>query len=97
MRSRVGSVWIPRPTAPHTVRSNDSRSTRGGGMAVVRRWRCAGEGRADTVLPLCGDADGGAVLDSLTTKGLRVLAIAGKPWKGPAPDDIEEVESGLAL
>ena len=66
-------------------------------MAVVVDGEVLVKGAPDTVLPLCGDADGavGAVLDSLTTKGLRVLAIAGKPWNGPVPDDIEDAESGL--
>jgi magnesium-transporting ATPase (P-type) len=68
-------------------------------MAVVVDGEVLVKGAPDTVFPLCGDADGalGAVLDALTSKGLRVLAIAGKPWKGPAPDDVEEAESGLTL
>ncbi len=68
-------------------------------MAVVVDGEILVKGAPDTVFPLCGDADGTAeaVLDSLTTKGLRVLAIAGKPWNGPAPDDIVVAEDGLTL
>jgi len=68
-------------------------------MAVVVDGEILVKGAPDTVFPLCGDADGasGAVLESLTTKGLRVLAIAGKPWNGPPPDDIDDAEAGLTL
>jgi magnesium-transporting ATPase (P-type) len=68
-------------------------------MAVVVGGEILVKGAPDTVLPLCGDADSAAAaaLDSLTSKGLRVLAIAGKPWNGPSPDTVEDAESGLML
>ncbi|HEX4983407.1 MAG TPA: cation-transporting P-type ATPase [Ilumatobacteraceae bacterium] len=68
-------------------------------MAVVVDGEILVKGAPDTVFPLCGGPDGAAAatLDDLTTKGLRVLAVAGKPWNGPVPETVEDAESGLTL
>jgi magnesium-transporting ATPase (P-type) len=68
-------------------------------MAVVVGGEILVKGAPDTVLPLCGDADGAAAaaLDSLTSKGRRVLAIAGKPWNGRLPETVEDAESEVML
>ena len=68
-------------------------------MAVVVAGEIVVKGAPDTVLPLCGDPDGAAAaaLESLAHKGLRVLAIAGKPWGQPPPSTIDDAESELTL
>jgi magnesium-transporting ATPase (P-type) len=85
--------------ASHGARKRFSFDSRRRRMAVVVDGEILVKGAPDTVFPLCGDPDGPAALElaSLTTKGLRVLAIAGKPWNGLPPSTVEEAETGLTL
>jgi magnesium-transporting ATPase (P-type) len=55
-------------------------------MSVVSETDVVVKGAPDTVLPLCRDADAAEpVLAALTERGLRVLAVAGRPTRsGPA-------------
>jgi calcium-translocating P-type ATPase len=56
------------------------------------------KGAPDGVLPLCGDgAAAHASVDSLTARGLRVLAIAAAPGGGHTPRTPEETERDLHL
>ncbi len=62
------------------------------GQAIVK-------GAPEAVLLLCVDAndDALAAFEALTSRGLRVLAIAGKPWDGSVPPHRDDIESGLEL
>lgn len=62
-----------------------------GGIAVVK-------GAPDAVIPLCGNGDEAeAAVESLTDRGLRVLAIAAGPPGLPAPRSLREAERELRL
>ena len=56
------------------------------------------KGAPDAVLPQCvGGDDAAPVLEALTAKGLRVLAVAARPIGGTLPESAEEAEAGLHL
>jgi magnesium-transporting ATPase (P-type) len=61
------------------------------------------KGAPDSVLPLCTrgtTAEGSVAFDTLTSKGRRVLALAGKPWSdadGVDPSDRDAIERDLEL
>jgi magnesium-transporting ATPase (P-type) len=62
-----------------------------GGIAVVK-------GAPDAVIPLCRNGDEAeAAVESLTDRGLRVLAIAAGPPGLPAPRSLREAERELRL
>ena len=62
-----------------------------GGIAVVK-------GAPDAVIPLCGNGDEAeAAVESLTDRGLRVLAIAAGPPGLPAPRSPRDAERKLRL
>lgn len=67
-------------------------------MAIVVDDEVLVKGAPDAVLPLCHGTEGAAeVLTALTHKGLRVLAIAGKPTGASVPDSAAAAENALAL
>jgi magnesium-transporting ATPase (P-type) len=66
--------------------------------SVVAEGRVAVKGAPDAVLPLCDPIEGATEVEAaLTARGLRVLAVAGRPWPGDAPATAEEAEAGLEL
>jgi magnesium-transporting ATPase (P-type) len=67
-------------------------------MSVVTATDIVVKGAPDTVLPLCRDAgDAEAVLATFTERGLRVLAVAGRPTGAERPATAEQAEQGLDL
>lgn len=69
-------------------------------MSVAVGDQLVVKGAPDAVLPRCVDGAAGAaaVVDDLTGRGFRVLAVAAAPAAGIGPDDIADcVETGLAL
>jgi calcium-translocating P-type ATPase len=57
------------------------------------------KGAPDAVLPRCVSTPDGVneALDAMTARGLRVLALAGKPWPNAAKPNRDEAEAGLEL
>jgi magnesium-transporting ATPase (P-type) len=67
-------------------------------MSVVVDSDVLVKGAPDAVLPLCDQTTGAAdALAALTERGLRVLAIAGRPTGGRVPTTATEAETGLRL
>ena len=67
-------------------------------MAVVTDVEVLVKGAPDSVLPLCGEpGEAGAALHALADKGLRVLAVASRPSRGPIPSSWQEAEADLHL
>jgi calcium-translocating P-type ATPase len=67
-------------------------------MSVVVHDGVVVKGAPDGVLPLCGDGEAASTsVDSLTARGLRVLAIAAAPVAGHAPRTPEDTERDLHL
>jgi magnesium-transporting ATPase (P-type) len=68
-------------------------------MSVVVEGEVLVKGAPEAVLPLCGDVEAAnAALDTFTNRGLRVLAVAGKPiGEHPAPASAAEAEGDLRL
>jgi magnesium-transporting ATPase (P-type) len=67
-------------------------------MSIVIDDQVLVKGAPDAVLPLCSATEGAAeVLTAFTDKGLRVLAVAGKPAGGSLPASVAEAESELSL
>jgi calcium-translocating P-type ATPase len=67
-------------------------------MSVVVHDGVVVKGAPDGVLPLCGDGEAARTsVDSLTARGLRVLAIAAAPVAGHAPRTPEDTERDLHL
>jgi magnesium-transporting ATPase (P-type) len=67
-------------------------------MSVLADGQVLVKGAPDAVLPLCADANGAtAALNEFTTRGLRVLAVAGRPVRGRRPATAAEAETGLQL
>ena len=67
-------------------------------MSVVDVDEVLVKGAPDTVLPLCTDgAAAEEALANLAGKGLRVLAVAGRPLGGPPPGSASDAERGLQL
>ena len=94
---RIGvDVERDRSERPDRVRFPfDPRTRR---MSVVVDGEVLVKGAPDSVLPLCDDGDTAAeVLDALAAKGLRILAVAGRPSGEAVPPSAEEAETGLTL
>lgn len=75
----------------------DSRRRR---MSVVVGEQLFVKGAPDAVLPRCADAgdDAGDVVDALTERGLRVIAVAVRPVEGDPPErSADELEQRLTL
>jgi magnesium-transporting ATPase (P-type) len=85
-----------RASHPHAARFPfDPRRRR---MSVVSDGEVLVKGAPDAVLPLCADVPGAHdTLTELTARGLRVLAIAGRPAGPRPPATAAEAESGLRL
>ncbi|MDO8731656.1 MAG: cation-transporting P-type ATPase [Actinomycetota bacterium] len=67
-------------------------------MSVVCGELVQVKGAPDSVLALCGNADGAeAVVAEMSSRGLRVLAIAERRVSGPLPPAVEQVEQDLIL
>lgn len=67
-------------------------------MAVVLADEIVVKGAPDAVLPLCGDDPAAhQAVDTLTARGLRVLAVAAGPRNGRTPRDQQECDHGLRL
>lgn len=67
-------------------------------MAVVLADEIVVKGAPDAVLPLCGDDPAvHQVLDTLTARGLRVLAVAAAPRNGRTPRNQQECDQELRL
>ena len=92
MARPTATRWKPRSTCspggsestsiaidPSTRSRAGSRSTPGPRrMSVVVDGEVVVKGAHDSVLPLCDRGAAGEVLDAMTAKGLRVLAVAGR-------------------
>ncbi len=67
-------------------------------MSVVAGNRVLVKGAPDSVIPLCHPAAGvDQALNDLTSRGLRVLAVASRPLDGDTPMSVEHAERGLTL
>ena len=68
-------------------------------MSVVAGTEVLVKGAPDSVLPLCTPDSPAAhiALDSMTARGLRVMAVACRGIDGPLPPDALVAESGLTL
>jgi magnesium-transporting ATPase (P-type) len=67
-------------------------------MSVVVDGEVLVKGAPDAVLPLCADGDAATgVLGALTSKGLRVLAVAGRPVGQHPPTAADQAEVDLRL
>ncbi|OBB69115.1 cation-transporting P-type ATPase [Mycobacterium sp. 852014-50255_SCH5639931] len=67
-------------------------------MAVALADEIVVKGAPDAVLPLCGDDPAAhQAVDTLTARGLRVLAVAACPRNGRTPRDQQECDQGLRL
>ncbi len=74
-------------------------------MSVVAEGGVLVKGAADVILPLCagaGDSPGGresaeAAVQDLTSRGLRVIAVASRPVGETTPTSAAEAEQDLAL
>ena len=67
-------------------------------MSVVVGDRLVVKGAPDSVLRACGEVgDAWHVVESMTTLGLRVLAVAEKRMVSVSSDSLDELESGLSL
>jgi magnesium-transporting ATPase (P-type) len=87
-----------RDRADHPVDARFPFDPRRRRMSVVVDGEVLVKGAPDTVLPLCEDVGGAArALQALTSKGLRVLAVAGRPVGDRAPASAGEAEVGLRL
>jgi magnesium-transporting ATPase (P-type) len=67
--------------------------------SVVTVDRVVLKGAVDAVLAKCGPEANGALpaMESMSAQGLRVLAVASRTHRGPAPRSVEDAESGLEL
>nr|WP_322633457.1 cation-transporting P-type ATPase [Glycomyces albidus] len=94
---RVSARWPGLRDAPEP----DSRfpfDPRRRRMAVVTGGTVLVKGAPDAVLPLCGEDRGAsAVVEELTSRGMRVLAVAGRPVGDRPPATAAEAERGLEL
>ncbi|MDF0515614.1 cation-transporting P-type ATPase [Agromyces sp. H3Y2-19a] len=94
---RLG-IDTERDRAVDTARQRFAFDPRLRRMAVVRADEVVVKGAPDTVLPLCGeDPEADAVVDGLTARGLRVLAIAAGDRPGVPPRRQEDCEQDLRL
>ncbi|MFW6034138.1 MAG: cation-translocating P-type ATPase [bacterium] len=67
-------------------------------MSVVSDGEVVVKGAPDAVLPLCDEtADAHEALAGLTARGLRVIAVAGRPVGAAVPGTAAEAESALSL
>jgi len=67
-------------------------------MSIATTDRVIVKGAPDSLMPLCRDsASAVEALQTMTARGLRVLAVASRPLCGPAPADVEEAERSLDL
>ena len=68
-------------------------------MSVVTGDSVLVKGAPDTVVPRCPEApsETWGALESMTVRGLRVIAVGRRPVGGVAPADAEAAESGLEL
>ena len=67
-------------------------------MSLVIDGEVIVKGAPDSVLPLCADgATAGAVLEAMTSKGLRVLAVAGRSVGVDMPTSAAQAETDLEL
>ena len=67
-------------------------------MSTLAGGEVCTKGAPDAILPLCVDAEWATeTLADLTARGLRVLAVAGRPFDGAAPATAEEAERDLHL
>lgn len=67
-------------------------------MSVVVEDMVLVKGAPDAVLPLCTPVpEAVAVLESLTSRGLRILAVAGRAIDGAVPTSASDAEVGLTL
>ncbi len=67
-------------------------------MSVIAGDRVLVKGAPDSVVPLCHPlAEVDQVLDEMTSRGLRVLAIASRPLDGDAPTSPDQAERSLTL
>jgi magnesium-transporting ATPase (P-type) len=66
-------------------------------MTVVADGDVFTKGAPDAVLARCSDVGARRVLEDMTGRGLRVLAVARRPWDGPPPTGPDDVEVGLEL
>jgi magnesium-transporting ATPase (P-type) len=86
-----------RDTTPAAIRFPfDPRRRR---MSVVVGRELVVKGAPDAVLPRCAELPAGAAatVDAMASKGLRVLAVAGRPVGDAPPCDVDEAESALVL
>ena len=90
---RVGLAFDERPADKRFP--FDPRRRR---MSVVAGGEIAVKGAPDAVLPRCLDGAAAAeALAALTARGLRVLAVAGRPVGDGPPRTAEDAENGLQL
>jgi magnesium-transporting ATPase (P-type) len=84
--------------AHRTVEARFSFDPRRRRMSLVIDGVVLVKGAPDAVLALCVDGDrAGTIVESMTSKGLRVLAVAGRPVGVDLPASAAEAETGLQL
>ncbi|NMO57289.1 cation-transporting P-type ATPase [Actinoplanes sp. TBRC 11911] len=69
-------------------------------MTVIDGDRVYAKGAAESILPLCAGRTDPSLPETVrrfASSGLRVLAIASRPWTGPPPDDRDVAEGGMTL
>jgi magnesium-transporting ATPase (P-type) len=96
-RQLIGTEALEGAEGPVLARfSFDPRRRR---ASVVTAERVLVKGAPDAVLDRCGPEahEAAAAVADLSSRGLRVLAIAERARRGPAPGRAEEAETGLQL
>lgn len=96
--ARRTGIDSDRDRAEHPIRARFAFDPRRRRMSVVVGDRVLVKGAPDSVLPLCAGSDlAAAPLADLAARGLRVLAIAGRPIRSEVPTTAEEAETSLDL
>ena len=97
--ARRMDVDMPQIRARHEVTARFPFDPRRRLMSVVTQGRIYVKGAPDALLPLCADLDEAAwqVVESMTGRGLRVIAVAVRDFHGPVPARAIDAEVDLRL
>jgi magnesium-transporting ATPase (P-type) len=94
---RMG-IDIDRERSEHRIQARFPFEPTTRRMSIVVDGEVVVKGAPDSVLPLCADGESATeVLEALTTKGLRVLAVAGRRIGEGTPASAEAAEAELTL